>query len=99
MSNQNKTKHTPGPWTIEGLIESNGVGAYRIVEPNNTYAVADVYEIEGRIENAHLIAAAPEMLEALERCLIQLMIIQDPTDECELTMKLVRGAIAKAKGQ
>ncbi len=59
------TKHTPGPWAVEGLIESNGVGAYRIVESNNTYAIADVYEIEGREPNARLIAAAPELLEAL----------------------------------
>ena len=61
-------KHTPGPWTHEGQgditgIEDNGFG-------RGPVDVCSVYlrAVEGRHEaNARLIAAAPDLLEALER--------------------------------
>ena len=60
-------KHTPGPWTHEGQgditgIEDNGFG-------RGPVDVCSVYlrTVEGRHEaNARLIAAAPDLLEALE---------------------------------
>lgn len=87
-------KHTKGPWEVEGLVESNGVGAFRIVAPCNTYAIADVFQINSEIANAHLIAAAPELLEALKRCL------QDDAGDLEPeTVHLAMEAIAKAQGR
>lgn len=62
---QNKTKFTPGPWSVEGLVESNSVNAFRVVSPCNTKAVADVYK-HNNSSDAALIAAAPEMFAALE---------------------------------
>ena len=59
-----KTKHTPGPWHI-----STNTHAMRIIS-NHCVALAEVYareSVEKQVANAHLIAAAPEMLEALER--------------------------------
>ena len=54
------TKHTPGPWTIDGLhISGNGYSIAHINSHRTT---------EGRA-NADLIAAAPELLEALENLL------------------------------
>lgn len=50
------------------------------------------------IENGNLIVSAPEMLEALERVLIQLMVELDPTDEHEKTLELVKSVIKKARG-
>ncbi|WP_241356379.1 hypothetical protein [Pseudomonas aeruginosa] len=62
------SKHTPGPWEIErysdGLIQI--VGDVRIVsddEENVTTVVEAV--ARGDEANARLIAAAPELLEAL----------------------------------
>ena len=60
-------KHTPGPWTHEGQgditgIEDNGFG-------RGPVDVCSVYlrAVEGRHEaNARLIAAAPDLLDALE---------------------------------
>lgn len=67
-----KTKHTPGPWGL-GLIDPqyNDIGAYQvaIVQSDETdkiipgFAFGETKEI--CIANAKLIAAAPELLEAL----------------------------------
>ena len=88
-------KHTPGPWTHEGQgditgIEDNGFG-------RGPVDVCSVYlrTVEGRHEaNARLIAAAPDLLEALSE------IINDGgkfvmTNE---THRKARAAIAKARG-
>ena len=51
--------HTPGPWKI--------LGQDVVLECNEKEVVAWVGDIDGQmIDNAHLIAAASEMLEALE---------------------------------
>lgn len=57
-------KHTPGPWTV---MERDSVGdnIFTVSTPirriANTYGSTEVYEA-----NARLVAAAPELLEALE---------------------------------
>ncbi len=57
---------TPGPWLYQGFIDAgNTSGWYVVVAPHR------VISVEGRSEeeadaNARLIAAAPEMAEALE---------------------------------
>lgn len=98
MSNS-KVKHTPGPWVVEGLVESNGVGAFRIVSPDNTHAVADVYEIEGREANARLIAAAPEMLEALinARSLLETVGGFEASNECIQLSAIIEKATGGAE--
>ncbi len=86
------SKHTPGPWEIErysdGLIQI--VGDVRIVsddEENVTTVVEAVSR--GDEANARLIAAAPELLDALVALV-----------ECEQTTpelwEAARAAIAKA---
>lgn len=62
----NTTKHTPGPWSAAHSEKTFGV----VVCPKGNY-VADAYyrsDEDGNNEtaaNARLIAAAPELLEAL----------------------------------
>lgn len=53
--------------------------------------VADVYEVNGSADHAHLIAAAPDLLEALEE--IESLV----TIESEPLGKIARAAINKAK--
>jgi hypothetical protein len=59
-----KPKHTPGPWRHEGTFDSVVRGA-----DNSYVAVSSGYQKGGWVSltqaNARLIAAAPEMLEAL----------------------------------
>jgi hypothetical protein len=57
-------RFTPGPWEV-GDFRIDG---YPIDQPANHYSVAWAYDINGlpaNIANAHLIAAAPELYEAL----------------------------------
>jgi hypothetical protein len=73
MSGETKEKHTPGDWTIDGLrIIRNGT------QPTGLFNVADCADptanqrdgnIEERIANAKLIAAAPELLSCLREVL------------------------------
>ena len=90
-------KHTPGPWTHEGQgditgIEDNGFG-------RGPVDVCSVYlrAVEGRHEaNARLIAAAPDLLEALEYCLDCLGDEFALPSDCQST---ARAAIARARGE
>ena len=65
-----EAKHAPGPWqqkcadydplTIIALVDSDGMG-------NLQYSrICDVDDCDSAIENARLIAAAPELLDALK---------------------------------
>lgn len=85
-------KGTPGPW-YRGGVENNKVS----INAGN-YFVALVDESSAQLANARLIAAAPELLEALQAC-------EKILSEIPLTVDLVedllfaRSAIAKALGQ
>ena len=83
------SKHTPGPWksTQDGFIESN-----EPIEKGETEKkiIADVWGGDC-IANAFLMAAAPEMLEALE------FINHDRT--IAQIVQAAEKAIKKAKGE
>lgn len=56
-----ETKHTPGEWTV-GERKTNGIKGYEIHYGNDGECITDhVYTLA----DATLIAAAPEMLDAL----------------------------------
>jgi len=60
------SKHTPGPWAVgpdlEVFYAPNGCGITRPLRLTSL-----VGRTEEDVANAHLIAAAPELLDALER--------------------------------
>lgn len=85
-------KHTPGPW--ERLTFSNH-------ELQADFAMVKIGErvhmvgySGGDWANARLIAAAPELLEALE-----MVMRRGRIDDSEEAMNQVAAAIAKAKGE
>jgi hypothetical protein len=92
------TAHSPGPWLTDTKI---------VRSCNSDSDIARVYchsqSDESYIANAHLIAAAPELLAALEKCLEYI-----PGSEVrswppgfklkEDSLRMARSAIAKAKG-
>lgn len=105
----NKPKHTPGPWTY---------GEYFVVPAMATgddgrFSIAKVFEPvyhptgahrEEVCANARLIAAAPDMLAALEAIAEAanagvIMSGDDYTRDARLVMSQARTAIAKAKGE
>ena len=85
------TKHTPGPWTLEGgKVCGNG---YYIATVNSHGTT------EGRA-NATLIAAAPDLLEALQRMNNRGWFAQTvcASEEENADMAFARAVIAKAEG-
>ena len=92
------TTHTPGPWKVNSQYGEIG----SVTNSSGTVAVAQAQQVEprsheGRIANAHLIAAAPELLEALE--IAEVICGSLTPDECpHSVLALIRNAIGKAKG-
>lgn len=88
--------HTPGPWTVDGddIVGKRYIARlanWHIVEGNVKYkAVEDALKAE-RQANAQLIAAAPDMIDALEAVLWE--------DSGLACIGQVRDAIRKAKGE
>lgn len=68
-----KPKFTPGPWNVREQGEKYGTKAPLVVLNNAcTCAVAEIYStdrLKNSESNARLIAAAPEMYEALNSAL------------------------------
>jgi hypothetical protein len=88
-------QHTSGPWTTDVVRFTNYT--LRIIKAGTDW-IAHVHtqstesDIPRDVSNAHLIAAAPELLDALEGY------ISDCTnDECERCIK-ARSVIAKVRG-
>jgi len=87
-------KHTPGPWETS----SNASGELDICCPDAGDMIADLSGCDNADANARLIAAAPELLEALR-------IIKSRTTACGNNRRLQRiqaialAAIAKAEGR
>ena len=86
-------KHTPEPWEVE--YTDTGIGVYPVCDAiNATFKHEnELMRIEAEA-NAHLIAASPEMLKAL-----QYIVQWNPHDwNPEEARNLANAAIAKATG-
>lgn len=99
-----QTKHTPGPWHVEGdhVVTTDHMAKQLIAWPvEGPYALP----YDERVANAHLIAAAPELLDALREALGELGTIDgniaDGRETYVSTTVLVtiERAIAKAVGE
>jgi len=82
------SNHTPGPWKIEvaAYLKEGRPAAYKVNGLNKRLVVGWCEK-----NDAELIAAAPDMLEALEYLLTRLDTIED--------IRIAQDAIAKAKGE
>lgn len=93
------TKHTPGPWHCDGISEYTGELLVR-AENGDTVARVCCYGPQSetpfaQAHNARLIAAAPDLLEALKGLLnYENLGAYDRAD----VRKQARAAIAKATG-
>ena len=87
------TKHTPGPWTIDG----KNIKHYTDNGFTKVARVGDYMAARNDEANARLIAAAPELLEAA------IAYVQADKDgnntRSRIAMKQLRAAIAKATGE
>ena len=91
-----ENKHTPGPWVVVTDDTAAQVKGFPCIHSDN-YIVVGVEGMYGDIEtdyaNARLIAAAPDLLEALEMALVWL------DYEGKYDVQGIRASIAKARGQ
>ena len=89
------TKHTPGPWNAEPMIRDHGFPYTPVMA---TTLIARVYSTafgddEQSLANATLIAAAPDMYEALR----ELIAVKPNSDAPEWVA--ARAAIDRAEGR
>lgn len=87
-------KHTPGPWKVASTIEGDEYslnvlgGRYNGLLAQSKLSVH--FDSEEAEANAKLISAAPELLEALEKC------IKYSSKDPQLVRDIAAQAIAKA---
>lgn len=102
-------KHTPGPWRLTESILEDGRPFFSIAGADRVdLGYLSLRSAEELTANARLIAAAPDLLEALEAVIDDLSGgIQDCIDnggseawisEADTRLKNARAAIAKARG-
>ena len=89
------TLHTPGPWKLEDFAWTQIVS-----KPGNGYITRDICRLDASTmaafeqrANARLIAAAPELLDALQLLLVA------HGEQLDLAFEQAQKAIAKATGQ
>jgi len=101
-----KTKHTKGPWAKCGGFtpkytaikdSSNRLIVYEMAGETNTESNETYPPVEEQQANARLIAAAPELLDVVER--LEMYLRYDGRPECQFKLEAARAAIAKATGE
>lgn len=109
MNTNTNTKHTPGPWTVKTRLGSPSV-VIGGVERQRTHGTAQdqlvtVHNVDddngGEIAwfaNAALIAAAPDLLAALEAVMADCADTETESFLSPDVGRIVRAAIAKATG-
>lgn len=91
------SKFTPGPWVAKGTDIFTGYPVGRSQEPEEIIYAMQLYEVEGTQEaNARLIAAAPDMYEALKAIIESGEI---PLCYSDKLVVMAKQALAKAEGR
>lgn len=95
MKNKKADNFTPGPWKVD----SDGADVWVMKDHSGGQGIAAIFDVNGIAEmtaNAALIAAAPELLAALEFCAEALD--TEAGGLYKAHVEQARAAIAKAKG-
>lgn len=97
-------QHTPGPW----WLQADGAGWYVECTPERGHSVAYVRAEAGEDDpdtpdaekeaNARLIAAAPDLLEALWAMVTSFHAVEYMEPHMQEASNMARAAIAKAEG-
>jgi hypothetical protein len=90
-------RHTPGPWKIDGVKDDPERNVIIRDATGWQVALTRHFGVLETVANAKLIAAAPEMLEALEAAISFVAEFSGPKTD-KLKTKIT-AAIAKAEGK
>ena len=93
--------HTSGPWTINPISVTtvNGAGIVVAACGQHSNNRRDLVEMHNELcANARLIAAAPDMLAALHKCVAQLEMITGMVHDERAALIDARAALVKATG-
>jgi hypothetical protein len=99
-----EAKHTPGPWKVTKSSERKTL----CVVNDDTWICGELQALNGTaiderecLANARLIAAAPEMYEALEQAEACMSIVEPRSDKAEYLriLGVIRAVIGKAEGR
>ncbi len=93
--------HTPGPWTVTDVDTQYARAFVQMSDGSEISGSDGVREVESlSIADAHLIAAAPELLAACQRALAYIEYL-DPVNTSSPSgiVVLLRAAIANAEGR
>lgn len=97
-----EAKHTPGPWTLSEECSREGLLSRLVYGPHLMVAIVRTETQAGPIgdANANLIAAAPELLEALEQTIaaVDTLPLAVECPALEQAVDRARAAITKASG-
>jgi hypothetical protein len=105
-----ETPWTPGPWFASDWSLDDGPNATTIESRKHTGStwwpggvekirIADTADGTNPLADARLIAAAPELAEALEKCLRDLEFAEEERAVKLESASAARAALAKAKGE
>lgn len=86
--------YTKGPWRLNARPETAWCGEDKVSIEAGPMFIATVDHCRAQMDNARLIAAAPDLLEALESC-----IEHGSMTGAEWVVDKARAAIAKARGE
>lgn len=105
MTSTNGQGHTSGPWHYESGVfnqEVSQTAASGSIMDADGWYIATIERVGGQEDaNARLIAAAPDLLEALQRAEIavaELCQDQNPANECWNILREVRTALSRVSG-
>lgn len=99
------SEHTPGPWKVNLSTPADGFECYWITACPVSNQERELATVTGPHNanngaNAHLIAAAPDLLAALKQMVADYGDVPEPYDsDGQAVISAARAAVAKADGQ
>lgn len=106
---QKLNTHTPGPWYVRGCDGNPGYAMGRHIYSPNEGNTGTVALVSGSLANARLIAAAPDLLAALEAVMPWLgkavfydlasLPVQTSKEDLSSVLSMAGKAIAKVRGE
>ena len=96
------SKHTPGPWKVGMAFDNYGeteIAIEHMTPAGNLVVAVALGGLQGQDANARLIAAAPDLLAALQ-AIVKSLVDQDDEGMIEHAQQMIdaRAAIAKSTG-